>query len=374
MWRDGQRCLHRFEAGRKRSEEGKRVVPLSPTRPCPRRELRRRLIDALAYEARTELSARRDATQCPNPAQLTGRFTLDSVGAVIGVVGVDGTSPPEESGGLTWTALGALAYVALWVVLAAAVGRHVRPMTLFALVAKFEDQPGFLWTTPSLVRQPHEHAREVYERNAPWRYAMPSSASWKSRRVTRCRTPVEVLRRRRPSGRHACRQTARRRRRAQTARGRRCAARLSGSPLRLAGRDCAPGRWTGAWSDDVSRGWAPLTEARVEMLPPLVKRAAERAMDKCFDEIRQGRPHEAVLYIPGLRLRSGDNGRGDWRGRAARVKRERRIVALVPRRGVLSPSRPRDRRPCRAACAGPDGLASVCEGRAGRGRPVARRG
>lgn len=46
------------------------------------------------------------------------------------------------------------------------------PLTLYALVAKFEDQPEFLWTTPSLVRQPHEHAREVYERNAPGRYAL----------------------------------------------------------------------------------------------------------------------------------------------------------------------------------------------------------
>ena len=37
--------------------------------------------------------------------------------------------------------------------------------------------------------------------------------------------------------------------------------------------------------DDVSRGWAPLTEARVEALPPLVRRAVERAMDKAFDEM-----------------------------------------------------------------------------------------
>lgn len=46
------------------------------------------------------------------------------------------------------------------------------PLILFALVAKFEDQPEFLWTTPSVLRQPHEHAREVYERNAPGRYAL----------------------------------------------------------------------------------------------------------------------------------------------------------------------------------------------------------
>lgn len=37
--------------------------------------------------------------------------------------------------------------------------------------------------------------------------------------------------------------------------------------------------------DNVSRGWAPLTEARVEALPPLVRRAVERAMDKAFDEV-----------------------------------------------------------------------------------------
>ena len=48
-----------------------------------------------------------------------------------------------------------------------------------------------------------------------------------------------------------------------------------------------------------------------------------------------------TFRIPGLRLRSGDNGRGDWRGRAARVKRERRIVALVlgARRPVAFPVR-----------------------------------
>lgn len=48
-----------------------------------------------------------------------------------------------------------------------------------------------------------------------------------------------------------------------------------------------------------------------------------------------------TFRIPGLRLRSGDNGRGNWRARASEVKRQRRIVALVlgARRPVAFPVR-----------------------------------
>ena len=46
------------------------------------------------------------------------------------------------------------------------------PLTLYALVARLGDGPEFFWTTPSVLRQPHEHARDVYERNAPGRYKM----------------------------------------------------------------------------------------------------------------------------------------------------------------------------------------------------------
>lgn len=34
------------------------------------------------------------------------------------------------------------------------------PLILFALVATHDDGTDFLWTTPSVLRQPHEHARE----------------------------------------------------------------------------------------------------------------------------------------------------------------------------------------------------------------------
>lgn len=37
--------------------------------------------------------------------------------------------------------------------------------------------------------------------------------------------------------------------------------------------------------DDVSRGWAPLSPERVAALPPLVRRAVERAM--CAGDLRQ---------------------------------------------------------------------------------------
>lgn len=45
-------------------------------------------------------------------------------------------------------------------------------MTLFALVATHDDGTDFLWTTPSVLRQPHEHAQQVYDRDAAGKYAM----------------------------------------------------------------------------------------------------------------------------------------------------------------------------------------------------------
>ena len=84
----------------------------------------------------------------------------------------------------------------------------------------------------------------------------------------------------------ACRQTARRR-------SKRAPEQLAGAAVLrdfLARRCGWRAEIARAWDvdgtvvDNVSRGWAPLTEARVDALPPLVRRAVERAMDKCFDE------------------------------------------------------------------------------------------
>lgn len=45
-------------------------------------------------------------------------------------------------------------------------------MTLYALVATHDDGTDFLWTTPSAQRQAHEHALQVYARDAAGKYAM----------------------------------------------------------------------------------------------------------------------------------------------------------------------------------------------------------
>ncbi len=45
-------------------------------------------------------------------------------------------------------------------------------MRLFAVVAQFGDEPEFCWTAPGVLRQPHDHAMEVYRQMCSDRYTM----------------------------------------------------------------------------------------------------------------------------------------------------------------------------------------------------------
>ena len=145
--------------------------------------------------------------------------------------------------------------------------------------------------------------------------------------------PSVEVDRRLPSGLHggAAKQAP------EPARGCRCA-RTFGSPLRLAGRRLRAWEVDGRVVDDVSRGWAPLTEERASDLPPFGQAGCRTRDGQVFDENGQGRPHEAVTSS----LACACAGTTAWglAGQAARVKRERRIVALVigARRPVAFPS------------------------------------
>ena len=45
-------------------------------------------------------------------------------------------------------------------------------MKLFAVVAQFGDEPEFTWTVPGVLRQPHDHAMQVYRQMCSDRYTM----------------------------------------------------------------------------------------------------------------------------------------------------------------------------------------------------------